>query len=212
MSKIDGGPALGDFHTPPAFERREHHEQVGGAIAFIFVIDPRRSVLLHRHWNPRFLDQLLGGFVQADQGTIRIMRPCVNGQHLLHGGYECAVRFRRDDPLFLEMGLERVFFKTRQIVLSLARSTMSSSTTLFSSNRKLQRARPFGGSEQANAISLASFSPSKIGGTEGFARCLRLRTASKPSSTSCWRARYTVVALVSRASTIRLSLQPSPAS
>src|SRR6516225_2546210 len=89
---------------------------------------------------------------------------------------------------------------------------MPSSTTLFSSNRKVHRPRPFGGSEHANAINLASFSPSKIGVTEGFEGFLRLRTASKPSSTSCWRARYTVVALVSSASTIRLSLQPSPPS
>src|SRR6516225_9568679 len=87
---------------------------------------------------------------------------------------------------------------------------MPSSTTLFSSNRKVHRPRPFGGSEHANAINLASFSPSKIGVTEGFEGFLRLRTASKPSSTSCWRARYTVVALVSSASTIGLSLQPSP--
>src|ERR1700686_3591587 len=153
MSKIDGGPALGGFHMAPAFERREHHEQVGRAIAFILVIDPRRLALLDRHRKARFLDQLLGGLVQADQGTIRIMRPCVNGQHLLHGGYECTVRFRRDDPLFLEMRLERVFFKTRQIVLSLARSTMFSSTTLSSSSRKVQRARPLEGWEHAKAIS-----------------------------------------------------------
>src|ERR1700680_3773195 len=157
MSIINGRPALGHFHMPPPFKRCEHHEQIGGAVAFVFVIDPRRLPFFHRHRHPRFLDKLLGGFVQADQRMSRIARPCVNGQHILHGGYEGAVRFRRDDPLFLEMGLERVFFKTRQIMLSLARSTMSSSTTLFSSNRKLQRARPFGGSEQANAISLVSF-------------------------------------------------------
>lgn len=89
---------------------------------------------------------------------------------------------------------------------------MLSSTTWCSSSRKVQRARPFGGLEHASAISRASFSPSKIRGTEGRARCLRLRTASKPSSTSCWRVRYTVVALVSSASMIRLSLHPSPAS
>jgi hypothetical protein len=59
--------------------------------------------------------------------------------------------------LRLEVRLKFVFFKTRPIVLSLARSTMSSSTTFFSSNRKVQRAHPSGGSEQANAISLASF-------------------------------------------------------
>ena len=58
----------------------------------------------------------------------------------------------------------------RPIVLSLARSTMPSSTTLFSNNRKVQRARPLGGLEQAKAISLASFSPSKIRATAGIAR------------------------------------------
>ncbi len=36
---------------------------------------------------------------------------------------------------------------------------------------------------------LASFSPSKIRATAGVARCLRLNTASKPSSTSCVRTR-----------------------
>src|SRR6266481_3429514 len=55
---------------------------------------------------------------------------------------------------------------------------MLSSTTLFSNNRKLQRARPLGGLEHAKAISLASFSPSKIRGTAGTARCLRLSTAT----------------------------------
>jgi hypothetical protein len=39
------------------------------------------------------------------------------------------------------MGLESVFLSVRQIVLSLARSTMPSSTTLFSNSRKVQRAQ-----------------------------------------------------------------------
>src|SRR5215813_5376505 len=163
----------------------EHHEQVGRAVALVFVIDPRRLPFLHRHRGPCFQGELLGGFIQTNQGTIRIVRPCVHGQHVLHGGYEGAVCFGRDDPLCFEMRLELSFFKTRPIVLSLARSTMSSSTTLLSSIRKVQRERPFGGLEQANAISLASFSPSKIGSTDGLDGFLRLRTASRPSSTSC---------------------------
>src|SRR5437867_12663395 len=85
------------------------------------------------------------------------------------------------------MGLESVFLSARPIVESLARSTMPSSTTLFSNNRKVQRAQPLGGLEQARAISLASFLPSKIRATAGVARCLRLNTASKPPSTSCLR-------------------------
>ena len=55
--------------------------------------------------------------------------------------------------------------------------------------RDSELARPLGGFEQAKAISLASFSPSKILGTAGAARGLRLNTASRPSSTSCLRTR-----------------------
>jgi hypothetical protein len=87
---------------------------------------------------------------------------------------------------------------------------MFSSTTFSSSNLRVQRTRPGGGSEQAKAIKRASFSPSKILGTAGVARCLRLKTASKPSSTSCLRTRYTREVLVSSACMIWLSLHPSP--
>src|SRR4029077_19396257 len=57
-----------------------------------------------------------------------------------------------------------------------------------------------------------SEAPSKMRGLAEAGECLRTRTASKPSSTSCWRVRATVSVLVSRASAIRLSLHPSPAS
>src|SRR5437588_11258242 len=140
-----------------------------------------------------------------------IVWPRVDGQHVFHGGDERAVGIGRDHPTLSAMGLENVFLSVRPIVESLARSTMWSSTTFFSNSRRVQRARPLGGFEQARAISLASFSPSKIRATAGVARCLRLNTASKPSS-SCFRTRYTIDALVSSALMIRLSLQPSPAS
>jgi len=54
------------------------------------------------------------------------------------------------------MGLKSVFLSARPIVLSLARSTMPSSTTLFSNNRKVQRARPLGrlGTGQGNQLGL----------------------------------------------------------
>jgi hypothetical protein len=58
--------------VPPPFERREHHEHVGRAVALVLVIDPRRLPFLHRHRRPRFLGELLGGFIQTNQGTIRI--------------------------------------------------------------------------------------------------------------------------------------------
>src|SRR3974377_1028546 len=174
---------------PPAFERGKHHKQIGRAIAFVFIIESDQPSLFHLDRSACFSDQLLRGLVQANQRNIGIARPRIHGQHVLHGGYECAVGFRRNDPLPFEMGPKDVFLRVRPIVLSLARSTMFSSTTLFSNNRNVQRARPLGGSEQARAISLASFSPSKILGTAGVARGFRLSTASKPSSTSCLRTR-----------------------
>src|ERR1700757_1599181 len=117
------------------------------------------------------------------------MGPRVHGEYLFHRRYEGAVSLRRDDPASPAMRLETVFLSVRPIVESLARSTMPSSTTLLSSRRNVQQARPFGGLEHATAISLASFSPSKIAATGGVMRRLRLNTASKPSSTSCLRTR-----------------------
>ena len=57
------------------------------------------------------------------------------------------------------MWFQIVFFSVRPIVLSLARSTMFSSTTLSSSSRKDHFARPFGGGEHIKAIGFASAVP-----------------------------------------------------
>ena len=71
------------------------------------------------------------------------------------------------------------------MVLSLARSTIFSSTTASSSNCNVHRLRPLGGREQANAINFASAAPSKMRGLAEAGECFRTRTASNPSSTSC---------------------------
>src|SRR6201984_582402 len=147
----------------------------------------RRRAAPYRH--ARLGDELLGGLIQADQNPVRLMRPHVDGEHVFHRRHEGAVGLGRDHPALAAMRFEAVFLSVRWIVVSLARSTMPSSTTLFSNSRNVQRTRPFGGLEQARAISLASFSPSKIAGTGGVVRALRRNTASKPSSTSCLRAR-----------------------
>src|SRR3977135_346862 len=189
VSVVHRGVAIGDFDTAPAFERCKHHEEVGGAVALVLVIATGWASRFHRDRHARLGEELVCGLLQANQRTIRIAWPRVDGQHVFHSGYERAVGLGRDHPLLSAMGLESVFLSVRPIVLSLARSTMWSSTTLFSNNRRVHRARPLGGLEQAKAINLASFSPSKIRATAGVARCLRLNTASKPSSTSCLRTR-----------------------
>src|SRR5450631_1759770 len=209
---IHGGVAIGYLDVPPTFQRCEQHEQIGRAISLILVIMPRRAAWLRRHRHTRFGDQLLRGLVQANDGAFGVARPVIHVQHIFHIGDEGSVGLRRNDILLFQMWFQIVFFSVRPIVLSLARSTMFSSTTLSSSSRKDHFARPFGGGEHIRAISLASAVPSKIRRRAEFGECLRARTPSKPSSTSRWRVRKTVASLVSRAFTMRLSLQPSPAS
>ena len=167
---------------------------------------------LCRDWDADFLDELLRRLVQADNGAVRIMRPLIDLQDILHVGYEGGVGLRRDDPLLLEVRFENVFLSVRPMVLSLARSTMFNSTTAVSSSVSVHRLRPLGGAEQASAISLASAAPSKMRRLAERGECLRVRAASRPPSTSCWRARAMVSMLVSSASAIWLSLQASPAS
>src|SRR5207245_8289570 len=111
-------------------------------------------------------------------------------------------------PLLLAMRLENVFFSVRPIVLSLARSTMCSSTTFSSSRRRLHLAKPSGTGESVSAISFASAAPSKIRRRAEFELYLRANTASNPSSTSWRLVRSPVSMLVSSAAAIRLSLQP----
>src|ERR1700738_1115217 len=66
---------------------------------------------------------------------------------------------------------------------------MFNSITLLSNKRSVHFVRPSGGCEQAKAMSRASFSPSKMRGTGGVARCLRFNTASMPPCANCCRTR-----------------------
>src|SRR5260370_5133564 len=171
----------------PAFQRGEHHEQIDRAIALVLVIKACGPCWLGCDRHVRFGDELLRCLVQTDHGARRVVRSLINFQHIFHAGDEGGVGVRRDHPLPLQVGPERVFLSVRPIVLSLARSTMFSSTTASSSSCSVHRARPLGGLEQARAISLASAAPSKMRGLAEAGEYLPLSTDSNPSSTSCWR-------------------------
>src|SRR5208283_28396 len=209
---IGGGVAVGDLDAAPALQRRENHEYIGHAVSLVFVIVPDGSSGSGRNRSARLDDQLLGGFIQTDEGAIGIARLLVSIQHVFHGGDEAGVGVRRDHPLPIAVGLEDVFFRVLPIVLSLAFSTMFNSTTFSSSRRKLQCANPSGAGEQVRAINFTSAAPSKIRGRAEFGLYLRVSAAAIPSSTSRRRVRPILLMLVSNAAEIALSLQPSPAS
>ena len=109
----------------------------------------------------RFGNELLRGLVEANQRTIAVAWPAYRRPARLPSRLRTRCWPLAGDPVLAAMGLKSVFLE-RAGLCCVARATMASSTTLFSNNRKVQRARPFGGLEQAEAISLASFSPSKI--------------------------------------------------
>ena len=120
---------------PPALKRCEQHENIGGAVTLILIIDARWLTAFHRHWRSGFADQLFRGLIQADQRPVRIARPCVDRQDIFHRRHESRVGRWRNDPLFSQVRFENVFFNVRPIVLSLALVTMPSSTTFCSSKR-----------------------------------------------------------------------------
>ena len=110
--------AIGCLDMPPAFQRREHHEQVGRAVAPVFVIVSSGPPRLRRDWNTRFSDELLRSLVHADHGAFRVVRPLINVQYVFHGGHERGIGVGRNDPLLLQVRLENVFFSVRPIPCS----------------------------------------------------------------------------------------------
>src|SRR6266700_2573337 len=209
---IDGGVAVGDRDMPPAFQRREHHEQIGDAIAFVFVIVTRWLSRFGGDRRARVDDQLLRGFVEAHERALRIVRSLIDFQDVFHGGDKRRVGVGRNHALLLAMWLENVFFSVRPIVLSLARSTMCSSTTFSSSRRRLHLAKPSGTGESVSAISFASAAPSKIRRRAEFELYLRANTASTlPRPAGAWSARqWRCWCPAPRRSGCRSSLRPHP--
>jgi len=59
VSVVHGGVAIRDFDTTPAFERRKHHEEVGGSVSLVLVIATGRTSRFHRDRHARLREELL---------------------------------------------------------------------------------------------------------------------------------------------------------
>ena len=88
---IGGGMPIGHLDVPPTLQRSEQHEDIGGAVALILVIDACWSAALHRHCHTGFPDQLLRGLIKTNQKPVRIPRPRLNLQTLFHRRHERRV-------------------------------------------------------------------------------------------------------------------------
>ena len=65
---MGGGTAIGDLDMPPALKRCEQHEDIGGTVTLIFIINARWLTAFHRHWRSGFADQLFRGLIRQTSG------------------------------------------------------------------------------------------------------------------------------------------------
>ena len=134
--------ALGDLDVAPAFQRRKHHEQIGHAIAFVFVIVTGRLLRVWRGSARLYRRSTASRF---RRGTPRYALYCAVGDRP-PAHFPCRPqrpRWRQGGlPIAAADAVEAVFFSVRLIALLLARQTICSSTTFsFSSTRQLHRGR-----------------------------------------------------------------------
>ena len=200
---IDDGAAVGDLDVAPAFERREHHEQVGHRVRGYFVIDAAGRPA-HRDRRARFGDELLRRLSRTNHRAIRVAGACkptarppspLQISPLALGG---MIPFGRCGW--------RAVLSRRWIVESLTASTMSASPPSLrrrgSSAHSPRRLRA-GQSDQPGLLRRrkcparrAQPGPCGSDGLEPF------------STNGCASDNHGT--LVFRASTMRLSLPPSP--
>ena len=117
IGKIYGRAPLCHLDMAPSFKRGEQHKHVARAISFILIIMARRLTRLHWNGFARLDNQLLQAFIQADQWIFRVTRAVVNLKYILHIRDKFSRFFGRDDPAFLLVRFQDIFFSVRPIVL-----------------------------------------------------------------------------------------------
>src|SRR5712692_10195482 len=205
---VDLGAVVGHFDMAPAGKRLDEEKQVSGAQPLIFIIDACGLSWLHRLWGAHVglgRDEFL---VKADAGIAGIVLFLVQIQHVLHRRDKLR-SYRLNAPLLVLPRLEFVFFSNWRMVSGEIDSTKPSSTALPASRRTVQWSWPVGAGVQAMAIRWAA--PAPVSAWRWRACRLSCNTASSPPSRYICRTRIEVLRLMSKASQICWSVQPSAA-
>ena len=172
---IFSGAMFRDGNMSFAAEWLDFHKYFRHAVSDVFIVNALRLPRFAWYRLPDFTDHLLAGFIHADNRVVRIIRQMIHLQNILHVGYKRRTSFWGDFPVFAEVRLKFVFFKTRCTVMCDTDSAKLSSTALSARSLTVQRLCPSGTSEQAKAISLASNAPSNLTSRGGFSLVLSLK-------------------------------------
>src|SRR6266849_2324288 len=142
---VHGGATFGDRRVTPASKRFRKHEDVGGPIAFVFVVYPPWVSWLDRNRRSRFFEQLHRHLIHAHHRRSQVTRPLVDVKNVFHPRHILAVVSRRNHPRNLSVRLERVFLRAFRTVSWLTASTTSRRTNSSASKCKVHDALPVGG-------------------------------------------------------------------
>lgn len=108
------GFSLSDSHHALSGQRFTSKKNITHTATSVFISVPGQSPRQCRDRELCLRDQLLWGFVHADNRMKRIKRALVYVQHHFHIRHKAAVLLRWDYPSFLPPRLEFVFFKMRR--------------------------------------------------------------------------------------------------
>src|SRR4030042_4675114 len=180
---ILSGAMFSDRYMAIAGQWFYFHKYFRNPVSNVFVVNAYRLSRYARYRLADFADHLFARFIHAHHRVVRIIRYVIDLQDILHMCYKGRTPFRRDFPVLAEVRLKFVFFRTRCTVICDTDAAKLSSTAFSARSLTVQRRRPSGASEQANAINLASNAPSNVTSRGGFSLGLRPSAASSPSST-----------------------------
>lgn len=153
VSEVDEGALVGGFSHDAPGEGLDREKDVGRTAPAVLVVYASSNTGFGRDRNTNVVEQLLTGFIDAHLRETCIVGTVVDLEHVLHGVHErSAVLGWNAEPLYLPR-FDVVFFSRRQTVVTLRVSTTLSSTNLSASSASVHRARPAGGSLQANVMS-----------------------------------------------------------
>src|SRR5215218_9853892 len=207
---VNGRLVLSDLDGTPTRQRLCEHEDVGDPVPLVLIVVALGFPRFRWQRLPDFLNQLHGLFIHAYHWDLRIVRPMVDLQDILHMRHKRATLLGRNDPHLPQMGFQRIFFSTCRTVSWLMASTSSKATAWSAKSLSVQRAWPAGGALHLSAMSRASPAPSKRGAREGCACFFRLSAASSPCSTKRCLTPSTVLTLTEKLSAIFSSVQAGP--
>src|SRR5680860_29678 len=149
MGKVRAPMVVGDGHLPPAKVGSHGQEEIGAAVPGVLGVLLDGASRTERRGGPRLSPQLLARLVETDQRARRIGGTGIDVEHVLHRRHEVGILLRGNAPAADQPWFEIVFLSVVRRVSGQIWGTISSVTSSSASSRRLQRAYPGGGAEQA---------------------------------------------------------------